>query len=81
MTNAEILTRLQPIFDELFMEKVVVTPELSADDVEEWTSLTQIALLMAVESAFQIRFRVGEVEATRNVGEFADLIARRQESR
>jgi acyl carrier protein len=77
MTQPEILARLQTIFDDLFMEKVVVTPELSADDVEEWTSLTQISLLMAVESAFKVRFRVGEVEATKNVGEFADLIARR----
>jgi acyl carrier protein len=30
-----------------------------------------------VEKAFAIRFRVGEVEGTHNVGEFADLIARR----
>jgi acyl carrier protein len=81
MTQVEILARLQAIFDDLFMEKVVVTPELSADDVEERTSLTQISILMAVETAFQVRFRVGEVEATRNVGEFAALIARRQEAR
>jgi acyl carrier protein len=32
-----------------------------------------------VEKAFGIRFRVGEVEGTRNVGEFADLIARRKQ--
>ena len=77
MTQSEVIARLQPIFDDLFMESVVLTPELSADDVEEWTSLLQISILLAVEEAFHIRFRVGEVEATKNVGEFADLIERR----
>lgn len=77
MTQTDVITRLQPIFDDLFMEEVVLTPELSADDVEEWDSILQISLLMAVERAFNIRFRVGEVEGTKNVGEFASLIARR----
>jgi acyl carrier protein len=81
MTQDQILVRLQSLFDDLFMEPVVVAPELTADDVEEWTSITQISILMATEKAFGIRFRVGEVEATRNVGEFASLIARRMESR
>jgi len=77
MTQNEVIARLQPIFDDLFMEQVVLTPKLSADDVEEWDSILQISLLMAVERGFNIRFRVGEVEATKNVGQFADLIARR----
>ena len=77
MTQTEVITRLQPIFDDLFMEKVDLTPQLTAADVEEWDSLIQISLLLAVEKAFNIRFRVGEVEAAKNVGEFADLIARR----
>ncbi len=77
MTQNEVISRLQPIFDDLFMEKVVLTPQLTADDVEEWDSLIQISLLLAVEKQFNIRFRVGEVEATKNVGQFADLIARR----
>ncbi len=77
MTQTEVIARLQPIFDDLFMETVVLTPELTAQDVEEWNSLLQISILLAVEQHFGVRFRVGEVEATKNVGEFADLIARR----
>jgi acyl carrier protein len=50
---------------------------LSAEDVEEWDSLLQISIVVAIEKEFGVRFRVGEVEATRNVGEFADLILRR----
>jgi acyl carrier protein len=78
MTQSEVIARLQPIFDDLFMEKVELTPGLTADDVEEWNSLLQISISLAVEKQFGIRFRVGEVEATKNVGAFADLIARRK---
>jgi acyl carrier protein len=77
MTQTEILAKMQTVFDDVFLDDVKVTPELSANDVEEWDSLLQISLVLGVEKAFGIRFRVGEVEATKNLGEFADLIQRR----
>ncbi len=77
MTQAEAIDRMQPIFDDIFLEPPRLTPALSAKDVPEWDSLIHISLLVAVEKAFNIRFRVGEVEAVKNVGEFADLIIRR----
>ena len=80
MTETEVLARLQTIFNDVFLEEVVVTPELTAHDVEEWDSLIQISLLLSIEKAFNIRFRVGEVEATRNVGELASLIVTRVEN-
>lgn len=46
----------------------------------EVDSLLHISLVVAVEEAFGIRFRVDEVEATRNVGDFVDLIIRRLDS-
>jgi acyl carrier protein len=81
MTQAQVLERLQPIFDELFLAAPTVTAELTAHDVEEWDSLTQITLVVTVEKAFGVRFRVGEVEGTKNVGEFADLIVKRSRER
>jgi acyl carrier protein len=77
MTRTEIIAKLQPVFDEVFLAPPVLTPALSAKDVPEWDSLIHIPLILAVEAAFGIRFRVGEVEATKNIGEFADLIGRR----
>jgi acyl carrier protein len=77
MNQPEIIAKLQPVFDEVFVDPVTVTPELSADDVEEWDSLLHVALIVAVEKAFGIRFRVGEVELTKNVGDLAALIQRR----
>jgi len=77
MNQAEIIARLQTVFDNVFLEPVDLTPGLSAKDVPEWDSLTHISLVVSVEKAFAVRFRVGEVETTRNVGEFADLILNR----
>jgi acyl carrier protein len=81
MNQSEVIAKLQNIFDTVFLEPVVLTPTLSAKDVPEWDSLMHISLLVAVEKAFSVRFRVGEVETARNVGEFADLIIKRMQER
>jgi acyl carrier protein len=77
MDRPEIIATLQSVFDGIFLEPVKLTPELCAADVEEWDSLLHISLMLAVEATFGIRFRMGEVEATKNIGEFAELIGRR----
>jgi acyl carrier protein len=77
MNQTEVIAKLQTIFDMIFLEPVVLTPDLTAKDVPEWDSLVHVSLLVSVEKAFSIRFRVGEAEATRNIGEFADLILKR----
>jgi acyl carrier protein len=77
MDQAEIIAKLQKVFDGTFVEQVTVTPELSAKDVEEWDSLAHVSLIVGVEKAFGVKFRVGEVEATKNVGDLAALLQRR----
>jgi acyl carrier protein len=77
MNQTDVFAKLQTIFDDLFVEPPKISASLSAKDVPEWDSLIQISLMVAVEKAFNVRFRVGEVEATTNVGEWADLIVRR----
>jgi acyl carrier protein len=79
MVQTEVIAQLQTIFDSVFLDPVVLTPAISAKDVPEWDSLTHISLMVAVEKAFGVRFRVGEVENTKNVGEFADLIIKRKQ--
>jgi acyl carrier protein len=77
MRQDEILSELQTVFDGVFLDPVVVTPGLSAADVPEWDSLLHVSLVVAVEKHFGVRFRVGEVEATKTVGDFAHLIESR----
>ena len=76
MQQPEIYAKLQEIFDSVFLDEVKVTPELAAKDVPEWDSITHVTLIMAIEEGFGIRFRVGEVESAKNVGDLAQLISK-----
>ena len=73
MNQAEVIAKLQTIFDTVFLEPVVLTPAISAKDVPEWDSLTHISLMVSVEKAFGVRFRVGEVT---RLGRVAREVAR-----
>lgn len=75
--DGEILLKLQTVVDGLFLDPPRLTHQTKATHVAEWDSLMQISILVAVEKEFGVRFRTGEVEATRNVGEFCALIRQR----
>ena len=44
MNQAEVIAKLQSIFDTVFFDPVMLTPAISAKDVPEWDSLTNISL-------------------------------------
>ncbi|WP_412850296.1 acyl carrier protein [Chryseobacterium sp. PMSZPI] len=76
MTKDEILTKLTGIFqNELDNDEIVLGFETTAEDVEEWDSLSHIQLIVAVEKAFGVRFTSSEIQSWNNVGEMADSIA------
>jgi len=75
MTNHEILAEVQEIFrDVLDNEDIVLTAETTANDVEEWDSLTHIQLIVAEEKHFKIKFQSKEILSWKNVGEMLDSI-------
>jgi len=78
MTDERIYERLTGIFrDVLGDESIVLTPSLTAKDVENWDSANHISLVAGAEAAFGVRFRTAELEGLRNVGEFVELIHQR----
>jgi acyl carrier protein len=75
MDSTHIYNKLDSIFHDVFDDDtIVVRPELTATDVDEWDSLTHIRLLLTVEKAFGIKFSASEVGKLKNVGELVDLI-------
>ena len=75
MQTAEIYQKLTGIFRSVFDDdSIQVKPALTADDVEEWDSLSHIRLVLTVEKAFGVKFSASEIAKLKNVGEFADLI-------
>jgi len=78
MNNAEIWEVATNVFREtLDLDDLVLTPQLTARDVEGWDSLNHILLVVAVEQRFGIKFSTGEIDGLENVGQFIDLIERK----
>jgi acyl carrier protein len=75
MTDAEIREKLNRTFQDIFDDPhLQIRPDMTADDVEDWDSLSHISLIVAVEKTFGLRFTTAEVQALANVGDFAALI-------
>lgn len=76
MERDDILAKVQEVFrDELEVEYLVLTDETTADDVEEWDSLSHVQLVVALEKAFGIKFTSREILSWDNVGDLVDCIA------
>ncbi len=72
------IEQLNPIFRDVFDDSSInVTRNSTADDIEEWDSLTHMNLVMAVELAFKVKFALGELQSLKNVGDMLDLINRK----
>ncbi len=77
MTQEAILEQITDIFKNVFDDDdLIITRETNADDIEDWDSLEQINLLVAMENKFQIKFKLEDVSSLENVGDMIDLIAR-----
>ncbi len=77
MTREEVFGIMQEIFDNTFDEKVELSDELSAKDVEEWDSLAQIDLIVAIQERFKININLNETDDLKNVGNMVDLIQKK----
>ena len=75
MERTDIFEKLNEIFtDVLDLDKCELTDRTSADNIEEWDSLSHIQLIVAIEKEFKIRFSSLEIMKWRNVGELVDSI-------
>jgi acyl carrier protein len=78
MTDSEIYSRLTGIFHDVFDDDdIELTSGMTAEDVDEWDSLSHIRLIVAAEKAFGVSFSSSEVANLENVGQFVDLITAR----
>ena len=69
-TMNEILEQVNSVFkDVLDNEEIIVTANTTADDIDEWDSLSHIQLVVAIEKHFKIRFTSSEINNFKNVGE------------
>jgi acyl carrier protein len=75
MEKSKIFEQLNEIFiDVLDLDECELTDETSANDIEEWDSLSHIQLIVAIEKAFKIKFTSLEIMKWKNVGEMVSSI-------
>lgn len=75
METSEIITNITPIFqDTLEDDDLVVTETLSADDVDNWDSLSHVRLIVAIEQELGIKFDISEISNAKNVGDMLEQI-------
>ena len=75
MTREEVFEKLNTIFRRNFDdENITLSNETSANDIEDWDSLEQINLVVAIQDEFGIKFNIDEVNAMKNVGEMVNFI-------
>jgi acyl carrier protein len=75
MEKTDILKQVQDIFrDILDDENIILSDASTAEDIEDWDSLTHIQLIKAIEKNFSIRFTSREILSWNNVGEMLDSI-------
>ena len=76
MEREEIFSKLNEIFEDVL--DLDETPELTdattANNIEEWDSLSHIQLIVAIEKAFKIKFTSLEIMKWANVGEMVDTM-------
>jgi len=75
MEQKQILVRLQGIFRDIFdNEEIVLAPVTTANDIDDWDSLSHIQLIVAIEKNFNIKFSSKEILSWNNIQEMINSI-------
>jgi len=78
MSHETILKRLSEIVgDILGLDELSLTEEMTADQVEGWDSISNVAIMVGVEKAFGMRVRTGEMATLKNVGDLMRAVVDR----
>jgi acyl carrier protein len=79
MNRQDTLAQLTEVFRRVFGDPALeISEATTADDIEDWNSLSHVDLVVAAEKHFGVRFSTREVRQLPNVGALVDLIARKR---
>jgi len=78
MQREEIKQKAQEIFRDVFGDDTIeITDSLTAEDVEEWDSFTNVEMVARLEKEFNIEFAISEVQDLEDVGGLLDLLEKK----
>jgi acyl carrier protein len=69
MTDQEILSAFTRILRELLLDdSIVLSMDTRREDVPNWDSFNYINFMVSVESKFEVKFKIADIESFENVG-------------
>lgn len=75
MERIEILKKLESIYrDILNDDSIVLSEDTTAEDIEDWDSLTHVQIVAEIQDVFNIKFSAKEILLWENVGDIIDAI-------
>jgi acyl carrier protein len=78
MDRTQIIEQLVSVMSDVFdVDDLVVTDATSAEDIEEWDSLSHIRFMITVERLFKFKFRNDEIAELKNVGDLVTAIQKK----
>ncbi|WP_158848180.1 acyl carrier protein [Algibacter sp. L1A34] len=80
MNKTKITQEVEDIFRKVFDDdKLVINMTMTANDVDNWDSLTHMLLIVEVENTFNIKFKLRDLNKMKNVGDMIDLLVLKTE--
>lgn len=78
MSDANIQERFMKVLRTVFENDTIEwSPELTAEEVDGWDSITHLDLIVATEAEFQIEISGFDVMGLNNTGDLVQLIERK----
>ncbi len=75
---SDVVDRLTEVFRTTFEDDALeLRPEMTAEDVEAWDSVSHITLIYAIEDEFGIKLSTRDLEGLATVGDLIEAVERR----
>ena len=79
MAQTSIKQEITGIFEDVMdVDDVTLADDTTANDIEEWDSLSHIRLIIALERHFGIKFTNAEIESLKKFGDLVALVQRKK---
>jgi acyl carrier protein len=78
MDRSTLMTKVQDVMCDVFdVDDLHITDATSANDIEEWDSLSHIRFMITIERLFGFKFLNEEISELRNVGDLVTAIQKK----
>lgn len=75
MEKEEILQQLSLIFAQVLKRSdLKIDYNMSAEDIDEWDSLTNMTIISEIEKKWGVHFKLRDIVRMKNIGDMIDVI-------